>query len=567
MSSSDRSSNNTHYPEIVRTSSPSRYQNQISIMDDENRVYRVKKEYYKNNNERYRKYAIEDTQNELSSCSIRSLDTFIFTDYHSYNLPESLVNTARCLSIQTELDLYGNCIMLLGTMSIATWGRLGAQLTPHWFEPQIDMLLHVSPSGTRKSALVTTLRFPYDVFCTEANKDHKKNALRLKVEAQQMNKAADKLVSKQVDALVKNMYGISNANFQYNKDIEGFRNSINQATALKLDITKDANDAIKPPVQLLIDDATPYKLGISMSEQGECQGCITAEGSMLGSKLLNSSGVTGLFLRSHTQEPYVYENARKTISLSHPALPMINIVQDTVAVKFYNNDMHNEIGVSARFVPHFRSKHCTIIKEQISDDAFTFYNNKISQLLKLYHTQDKNAIRYKISVESRALRLINDFKDSIKYYIIPDMPKEAEPCLRKAHGQAVRFALDIHAWNHDQPHTTSITEQEMEQGISIVENSFEHIRYAYDPCGLIAFKTAQKIVQSLMRINVRHERNCILNKGTDSSTIQRRIDVKSKEVNNALILLDRHNVLAVYDDATNNLKVVLHRDFFNFFRE
>ena len=38
--------------------------------------------------------------------------------------------------------------------------------------------------------------------------------------------------------------------------------------------------------------------------------------------------------------------------------------------------------------------------------------------------------------------------------------------------------------------------------------------------------------------------------------------VNAKETNNALRFLDRHNYLAVYDDATNNLKVALRPDFF-----
>lgn len=52
--------------------------------------------------------------------------------------------------------------------------------------------------------------------------------------------------------------------------------------------------------------------------------------------------------------------------------------------------------------------------------------------------------------------------------------------------------------------------------------------------------------------------------GIDSTTLQQRIGRKSKDVNNALRLLEKHNYLAIYDDATNNLKVVLHPYFYNF---
>jgi len=90
-----------------------------------------------------------------------------------------------------------------------------------------------------------------------------------------------------------------------------------------------------------------------MQAQGECQGSITAEGSMIKSNLISSSDAVNLFLRGHTQEPFVYENARQPIYLAHPALPMVNLVQPTIASTFYCNENLNEVGVTARFVPFF----------------------------------------------------------------------------------------------------------------------------------------------------------------------------------------------------------------------
>ena len=190
------------------------------------------------------------------------------------------------------------------------------------------------------------------------------------------------------------------------------------------------------------------------------------------------------------------------------------------------------------------------------------YNRKITKLLGLFHTPDKNAQRFQVGVPPEALQLIKRFEDDIRWDILPKMPEAARPCLLKAHGQAVRFAWDIHAWSHDDPHLHLITEAEMQLGIDLVRASFQHIRYAYDPCGLTAFSTAQKILQSLKNIVDSWEQDKILDDGIDSTTIQQRIGVKSKEVNNALQLLDEHNYLAVYDDATNNLKIALHPDFF-----
>ena len=198
----------------------------------------------------------------------------------------------------------------------------------------------------------------------------------------------------------------------------------------------------------------------------------------------------------------------------------------------------------------------------VTNSPLDGYNRKISELLQLFHTQNGNAQRFQVGVTPEALQLVKRFEDEIRWDILPEMPEAARPCLLKAHGQAARFAWDIHAWDRDYPHLCPITEAEMQQGIDLVRSSFPHIRYAYDPCGLTAFSTAKKILESLKKITDRWEQDKILDDGIDSTTIQQRIGVKSKEVNNALQLLDSHNYLAVYDDATNNLKVALHSDFF-----
>lgn len=336
-------------------------------------------------------------------------------------------------------------------------------------------------------------------------------------------------------------------------------------------------ESTRAPVSLLVDKATTYQLAITLQEQGECQGCITAEGSMLQSKLFQSGAVADLCLRGHTQEPYVYENAKQRIALAHPSLPMVHIVQPKVATEFYANEVLNAVGATARFVPYFYDSangDGSILHGRAFDDydddgdaqisaATTVYRETIFRLLKTYHTQDKNAEGYQVPVEPAALKSIRDFERYVRTRVIPHMPEAAKACLLKAHGQAVRFAWDIHAWNHEFPHTIPITIEEMEQGIELVRATFEHIRYAYDPCGLQAYLHAQKILASLNNITDRWEQDKLLDEGIDSSTIQRRTGLKSEPTNNALLLLDEHNYLAVYDDATANLKVVLHPYFFD----
>lgn len=108
------------------------------------------------------------------------------------NLPVSLVNIAKCLAKNTGLDPLGICLAILGSVSIATWGRVSITLTPEWSEPAVDMLLHVSSSGTRKSSLASFLRMPFEQYCAQVNDGaeirmrHQKRKLTL------LKKAAEK---------------------------------------------------------------------------------------------------------------------------------------------------------------------------------------------------------------------------------------------------------------------------------------------------------------------------------------------------------------------------------------
>lgn len=137
------------------------------------------------------------------------------------------------------------------------------------------------------------------------------------------------------------------------QDVELIREAVNESLEFEKKLLQDVEESIHPPVQLLVDKATPFQLAVTMQTQGECQGSITAEGSMIKSNLISSSDAVNLFLRGHTQEPFVYENARQPIYLAHPALPMVNLVQPTIASAFYCNENLNEVGVTARFVPFF----------------------------------------------------------------------------------------------------------------------------------------------------------------------------------------------------------------------
>ena len=520
-----------------------------------NKFYKVAKEYKKNSEENERKNRMNQKQLWLKSTQINSIDNIILERNIPCSVPYSINCNASCLSDCTGLNTLGCLYAILGSISIATWGRITIKLSNAWSEPAVDMILQVSTAGTKKSSLTKHLREPFEHFCSQSNKMYDEQSRNTKEKKRLAQKTSDRRSKKIIEAALKEC-----ATMEQEDEVAFLQRAIAEVAQFNCNLAQSIE--ITPRVQLLVDKGTTFQLAATLSEQGECQGCITAEGNMINSRMICSPEAANLFLRGHTQEPYVYENAKKQIKLTHPALPMINLVQPVVACKLYGNEFLNENGVTARFVPYFH--HCTNFSrhELNMDDGLTAYKSKVTSLLQLFHTQDKNAQRYEVCVAHEALELIKNFENHIRINEIQNAPEAALPCMLKAHGQAVRFAWDIHAWNNEQPHLSPISAEEMQVGIDLARASFSHIKYAYSPTGLVAYSVARKIIESLVRIDEIWEQNKLITDGIDSTTLQQRIGCKSKEVNNALRLLETYNYLAIYDDATNNLKVILHPSFY-----
>ena len=157
--------------------------------------------------------------------------------------------------------------------------------------------------------------------------------------------------------------------------------------------------------------------------------------------------------------------------------------------------------------------------------------------------------------------VLDDFSEEIEDILkVKAMPESAAPWLRKACGLALRYALAYHAWRCANPHESDITMDEMLLGVMVVSKSLTHVSFAYSPEGLCAVNTARKIIDS---IGNRPEDTYIkLEQVWTSTLIQQRIGRKSVEVNNALKLLEVLNWITLHDEGSNNLKFMLHRDFF-----
>ncbi|OXS30317.1 MAG: hypothetical protein BCS36_12060 [Desulfovibrio sp. MES5] len=161
-------------------------------LEKENRLVKALKESKKNREERIRRLNIAWARRKLARHKIKPLLQPRFDSRAIKYLPDNLVNIAKYLATITGLDPLGICLAILGSVSIATWGRVSITLTPEWSEPAIDMLLQVSGSGTRKSSLASHLRMPFDQYCAQVNGGAEIRMRQKKREMTLLKKAAEK---------------------------------------------------------------------------------------------------------------------------------------------------------------------------------------------------------------------------------------------------------------------------------------------------------------------------------------------------------------------------------------
>ena len=164
----------------------------LQKLEKENRLVKALKESKKNSEERNRRLNIAWARRKLARHKIKPLLQPRFDSRAIKYLPDNLVNIAKYLATITGLDPQGICLGILGSVSIATYGRVSITLTPEWSEPAVDMLLQVSGSGTRKSSFASHLRMPFDQYCAQVNGDAEIRMRQKKREMTLLKKAAEK---------------------------------------------------------------------------------------------------------------------------------------------------------------------------------------------------------------------------------------------------------------------------------------------------------------------------------------------------------------------------------------
>ena len=532
-----------HSPTILPNNFSYGCTHKMQSISNFNTMFSETSRFIRNSTEVNRHHALCIAQNELGYRKMKPLTPSLPMYYFTNVLPNDFIETAKAVVASTGLAFEGCCIAVAAMVSVATWGRIDVQLEPSWHEPCVDQVVGFGLSGIRKSAGISKLVKPVEVF-----QDKLRNEFE-GIAAKQLEKHNRlKKIKRAFDTGArKTLIGFTREEIEaVLEDCEEFERSIEGL----------AEKPLATP-NLLLSSTTEFGLLQQLTEQGECQAAVSAEGGMLMSLFLKTGD---LILKTHTKEAHSYRTGKGAYSLKNPALPMCCLSQFEVAKKLYSDDSLRQLGGTARIIPFFHFPSIPVSFDQPNSAALQEYDKKITSLLNLFFTQDPNAKRCTLSVDPGAFNAIKRFEAEVQMKIQDD--EDVAPWLRKLHGQAVRFASDIHAWNNATSWCSTISEVEMLQGIELAKISIPHAGFALSPFGLRAYLDAKKIVKSLLGIGTVNEQHEILSKGTTTTAIRQRTGISTNRINNALQYIANHYLVFPYDDGTGNRRVVLHPNFF-----
>lgn len=524
------------------------------------------------------------TQNVYELASMQPFQLSAVIDSTLWRYCKDLGDVAQNFCSGTKLDWEGVYIAILSFISASTWGRVCVNNNPisyrgeqsidpnGWFEPAIDMVLQFAPSGAGKTTVFKRLIEPFNEF--QQSKNRQMSAIRN--DHIKKSTAVETIRKAELNDLIKRARAKKGASLQ-----DKFATIAQELAKYDAESKKFIGESeMLNEVQIFISKGSLFRLVKLLSQQGETIAVLSDEGDILNSTLLGKDGDTSLFLDAHTQSPYstTAANSNNVISIEKPSIPMMIFTQEPIAKKFYCNKNTEKRGITERFIPFlhqykYRFNECNAQNSYL-DSSCRQYSRVITRLLNIYYTQDKNK-RFIVGLDASASQSINRFKDDMNQYLKGNENEPWYSCLCKACGQALRFAWDIHAWNQAVqgkiPHETKISDEDMQCAISLMYFLIPYIRYVYEPIGLEAYINAYKILESynndnistivIQAPNLYNQYNTINTITTTSTVIQQRTGLKYQAMDNALVVLQNHNLVRYLKNGDAKTQVIFHPNF------
>ena len=478
-------------------------------------------------------------------------------------LPEGLVKIACQLGNLFGIQGAAVFFILLHFFVVAVHGRVNIKLDSMWKEAMECYGIVVRDSGGRKTQLMKHLKAPFLLFLEKIRLAHEIHSCDKRViqEMKSVQKSFSNVIRKEIFPFPVYERFKNSEKMSLEKRFDTLRESL---TEMFQDTDKSIPDQVEPP-RIFFTNITPKAFIKTLEHQGgHLASCDGENGFLTNSKVLQKC--SPYLLSAHDHE-YI-DDLTKTAGqhqLEKPAATILQMVQSNVAMNFYGNEDMKATGLSPRFVPCLAT---TDIGTAYADPTATEkvltseYEPRIEALLTRYFTQDKNADKYELTVTDGAYILIKNFEREMTEWVQSGQVSFMESFIRKAHGQAARYAAAIHAFNYanEAIEDSPISEQEMSAGIAMMRYLIPHAGYVFDVNGFTAYNNAVKIVKALLRCNAAAQTYQVT-----SSDIGRMTHLKKVDIEPALDILAGHNLCACYREPGRATLAILHRDFYRHF--
>lgn len=244
-------------------------------------------------------------------------------------LPPPVADYVSALAETTQTPAEMGGLLSLGVLSTAFQGRFELEITPDWHEPLNLFLAAVAEPGERKSAVLNALTRPILEFERWIRESQKPEIAQ--------NKTKRELLEQEL-AAAKTAAAKGNAG----------------AHERALEISAElAEFEEKYPFRLIVDDTTPEKLAVILSEQGGNLTVCSSEGGIFDTMAgkYNKSENFDVFLKGHCGDNLTVDRiGRPGLFIESPHLAVTLAIQPAVLKAVLQNQAFAGRGLTARFL-------------------------------------------------------------------------------------------------------------------------------------------------------------------------------------------------------------------------
>lgn len=363
-------------------------------------------------------------------------------------------------------------VTLIGVMFVAARGNFQIRVKDGYSEVLTGYLVAASPSGQRKSAVISYFRSIFEEIegqrRSEQTRDGQDTVNFLTAKAVKIKK--EKLAKKFGEWVEKG--GIDLASEELKSEIAALE-----------EIEKSVRMAKRKP-RFLADLATPEALAEDLERQGEAMGMLTAEGGFW--KRLHSR-TDDLVLRAYTGEPYsIRTKTEGSVFLQAPVMAICTLVQPEVLTELFSNPELVGHGLVARVLPAFiapRRGRDIGTGCEIPTELHGWLQCQVRDLLTLVRPDSEEHPRafHLIDISQEGKAEIRRYSDEIKAQITAGHFDHCQAFADKLAGHAIRLAGAIHLMKHADPQQHLIDGDSIRAGTALAEYFRRHAEAAYRP--------------------------------------------------------------------------------------